>query len=106
MNLITIKAYDWKALQAEKKRVPLWETRITTNAYKRPLEDFAAAMLSTAAPYLGSDNRLGVTLRANQIEGDVKIGPLKNLGTVDLPVAARTEVVPDETRVSRTELKL
>lgn len=106
VNFITIKAYDWKALQTEKKRVPLWETRITTNAYKRPLEDFAAAMLSTAAPYLGSENRLGVTLRANQVEGDVKIGPLKNLGTVDLPVEARTQIVPDETRLKRTKLEL
>ena len=106
VNFITIKAYDWKILQTEKKRVPLWETRITTNAYKRPLEDFAAAMLSAAAPYLASDNRRGLTLRANQVEGDVKIGPLKNLGTVDLPVDARTQIVPDDPRVKRTDLKL
>lgn len=106
VNFITIKAYDWKVLQAEKKRVPLWETRITTNAYKRSLQDFAVAMLSAAAPYLASDNRRGLVLRANQVEGDVKIGPLKNLGTVDLPVTARTQVVPEESRVQRTDFKL
>jgi len=91
VNFITIKAYDWKALQTEKKRVPLWETRITTNAYQRPLEDFAAAMLSAAAPYIGSDNRRRLSS-----------GPIKSKATSR---SARSRISAPSISLSRRALK-
>lgn len=105
VNLITVRAYDAPILKKERRLVLIWETRVTTCALSRPLEEYAAAMLASAANYFDSEQRSGVLLRANARRGEVKLGPLKSFGDPNLPVSSVELVLERSTPLNGNEVR-
>ena len=97
VNLITIKAYNWSLLHREHQLKLLWETRVTTPARKRPLETYAAAMLDSAGPHFDREEPQGIVRRANELNGEVKLGPLESFGESGVPVTLTEPVMSDST---------
>ncbi len=76
-NFIGIRAFDAEVLRKEKKWQLVWETRVTIDAVKRPLEDHFGVMLTAASELFGDDERNGSVRSAPIRNGVVMLGEIE-----------------------------
>jgi hypothetical protein len=80
---VVLMAYDFQVLWKQKKHKLLWETRFSVNERKNSFDKALPLMSQYASRYFGAPTN-GL-LRTEVQEGQVEIGPLKSLGTVEPP---------------------
>jgi hypothetical protein len=85
VNFIAIRAFDAALLRTEKRWVLRWETRVTTGALDRPLENVYTAMIVAATGSLGSNARRGIQKTAPFRNGVVEIGALETVEVLPTP---------------------
>jgi hypothetical protein len=74
VNFVGIRAFDARALREKKRWTLRWETRVTVEAFERPLADYFKAMILVGADSFGRDNRNGHLRSAPIRDGQVIVG--------------------------------
>lgn len=85
---VVVTAYDFKAMQANRKKVPLWATRISISARGNSFDERMGQMVAAAASSLGRKEGL-----RRRFYGDpsVSLGELQILGEANsLPAPSKT----------------
>jgi hypothetical protein len=80
---VVLMAYDFPLLWKEKKHKLVWEARFSVNERSNSFDKALPMMAEYASRYFGRPTN-GL-LRTNVQDGEVEIGALKSLGTVEPP---------------------